>query len=61
MVYLFIYFYTGMLKKTAGKIPRYEGLMKKKAALRPTTPSNTAFHYLHSLCILTRYKHAVYF
>lgn len=38
--------------KTAGKIPRHEGLMKKKAALKPTTPSNITSHYLHSLYII---------
>lgn len=36
-----------VVKTTAGKIPRHKGLMKKKAALRPTTPSNIAFYYLH--------------
>lgn len=30
----------GVGRRTVGKIPRLEGLMKRKPALRPTTPSN---------------------
>ncbi|MCJ8731044.1 hypothetical protein PDJAM_G00191350 [Pangasius djambal] len=36
-----------VVKKTAGKIPRHEGLMKKKAALRPTTPNFRKLHEAH--------------
>ncbi|XP_036431075.1 LOW QUALITY PROTEIN: nucleolar and spindle-associated protein 1 [Colossoma macropomum] len=36
----------GVGKKTAGKIPRHEGLLKKKA-LRPTTPDFKKLHEAH--------------
>ncbi|XP_017573706.1 nucleolar and spindle-associated protein 1 isoform X1 [Pygocentrus nattereri] len=36
----------GVGKKTAGKIPRHEGLLKKKA-LRPTTPNFKKLHEAH--------------
>lgn len=44
--HLINFFHADVVKKTAGKIPRHEGLLKKKTALKPTTPSNVTFHYL---------------
>ncbi|XP_072532853.1 nucleolar and spindle-associated protein 1 isoform X2 [Salminus brasiliensis] len=37
----------GVGKKTAGRIPRHEGLLKKKAPLRPTTPNFKKLHEAH--------------
>ncbi|XP_058242650.1 nucleolar and spindle-associated protein 1 isoform X2 [Hemibagrus wyckioides] len=38
---------TKVVKKPAGKIPRHKDLMKKKAALRPTTPNFKKLHEAH--------------
>nr|XP_055025944.1 nucleolar and spindle-associated protein 1 [Misgurnus anguillicaudatus] len=37
----------GAGRKTVGKIPRHEGLMKRKPALRPTTPNFKKLHEAH--------------